>query len=144
MSAHGTALALWSGQRRAYTVRCYFYAEKPGEPTEIGDGVVSFCLPEVNITFRARYRGTSDACDYAALLALLEFVEINPKLFEGKALEIYGDSFAVVNQVNQQLLCKKDLEPFRNLALIFKRKIPYVLNWVPPADNPAQGVSASE
>jgi len=130
--------------RGGLAMRCYFYAEKPGDPSEIGDGVLSFCLPEAQITFRARYRGTAATCDYAALLALLEFVELNPKLFEGKTLEIYGDSFAVVNQVNEQLFCKKDLEPFRNMALVFKRKIPYILNWVPPSDNPAHGVSAAE
>jgi ribonuclease HI len=120
-------------------MRCYFYACKPGPPEKAGDGMVSFCLPELNITFRARYRGTSASCEYAALLALLEFVEINPKLFEGRTLEVFGDSFLVINQVNDRLYCHKELEPLRNLAAGYRNRIPFVLNWVPAAENPAQG-----
>jgi len=30
------------------------------------------------------------------------------------------------------------LESFRNLALNYKRKIHYTLNWIPQGDNPAQ------
>jgi ribonuclease HI len=125
-------------------MRCYFYAHKPGPPETTGDGVVSFCLPELNITFRARYRGTAASCEYAALLALLEFVEINPKLFEGRTLEVFGDSFTVVNQVNERLFCRKDLEPFRNKAVGFRKKVPYILNYVPTRENPAQGQIAPE
>jgi len=119
-------------------MRAYFFANKPGPPEESGSGTVSFHLPELNITFRARYRGTAVACEYAALLALLEFVDINPKLFKGRALELYGDSFAVVNQVNDRQFCKKDLLPFRNMALIYKKKIPYSIEWVPPTDIPSK------
>lgn len=119
-------------------MRGYFFADKPGAPDQSGNGTVSFHFPELNITFRARYRGTALACEYAALLALLEFIDINPKLFKGKALELYGDSFAVVNQVNDRQFCKKDLQPFRNMALIYKKKIHFSLDWVPPTENPAQ------
>ncbi len=120
-------------------MRCYFYAQKPGPPETSGNGIVSFCLPELNITFRARYNGTSAACEYAALLALLEFVDINPTLFEGKTLEVFGDSFLVINQVNDRLYCRKELEPLRNIAVGYRNKIPFVLNWVPSTENPAQG-----
>ena len=125
-------------------MRCYFYAHKPGPPETSGDGTVSFCLPELNITFRARYSGTSAACEYAALLALLEFVDINPKLFEGKTLEVFGDSFLVINQVNDRLYCRKELEPLRNIAVGYRNKIPFVLNWVPAVENPAQGTGLQE
>lgn len=118
-------------------MRGYFFADKPGAPDKSGDGIVSFHFPDLNITFRARYRGTALACEYAALLALLEFIDINPKLFKGKSLELYGDSFAVVNQVNDRQFCNKDLIPFRNMALIYKKKIPFSLDWVPPTENPA-------
>ena len=125
-------------------MRCYFYAQKPGPPEKLGSGTVSFCLPELNITFRARYRGTSATCEYAALLALLEFIDINPRLFEGRTLEVFGDSFAVINQVNDRLYCRKELEPLRSIAMEFRRKIPFVLNWVPTAENPAQGTVLQE
>ena len=119
-------------------MRGYFYAEKPGPPDERGYGVVSFHLPDLEITFRARYKGTALACEYAALLALLEFVEINPKLFKGKSLEVYSNSFAVVNQLNDRMFCQKDLQPLRNMALTYKRKIPFSIDWVPQSRNPAQ------
>ncbi len=118
-------------------MRCYFSAQKPGAPDTPGDGTVSFCLPELNIQFRARYRGTSAACEYAALLALLEFVEINPRLFEGKTLEVFSDSFMVINQVNDRMYCRKDLEPLHSKAVGYRNKIPYILNWVPTTENPA-------
>ena len=68
----------------------------------------------------------------------LEFVEINPQLFKNKTLELYSDSFTLVNQVNNKMYCSKDLEPFRNMALLMKKKIPYSLNLIPESDNPAQ------
>ncbi len=125
-------------------MRCYFYAEKPGPPEQPGSGVVSFCIPDLNITFRARFQGTSPACEYAALLALLEFVEINPQLFKERTVQIFGDSFTVVNQVNERLYCRKELASFCNMARVFKNKIPYVLDWVPKSENPAQGFSPQE
>ena len=77
-------------------------------------------------------------CDYASLLALLEFIEINPHLFQNRTVEVFGDSFEVVNQVNLQMICQKDLEPYRNMALVYKKKIPYSLSWIPEKENPAQ------
>ncbi|MBI3872739.1 MAG: hypothetical protein HY304_06660 [candidate division Zixibacteria bacterium] len=118
-------------------MRCYFSSEKPGLPHEPGDGFVSFVIPELSITFRARYRGTAAACEYASLLALLEFVEINPKLFAERTIEILGDSFTVVNQVNNRLLCRRELEAFRNTALILRQRIPYTIDWVARRENPA-------
>lgn len=118
-------------------MRCYFSSEKSGLPEVPGLGFVSFVIPELKITFRARYSGTAAECEYASLLALLEFVEINPKVFEGKVLEVFGDSFAVVGQVNDHLRCCKELENFRSVALKMKERIPYTIEWIPPAENPA-------
>jgi hypothetical protein len=81
--------------------------------------------------------------EYASLLALLEFVDTNPKVFDGKALEISGDSMIVVHQVNERLSCRRDLENFQAAALLLKRRIPYTLDWVPLADNPAAPHSLS-
>lgn len=125
-------------------MRCYFYAEKPGLPEDAGDGVVSFCIPELSITFRARYHGNAATCEYASLLALLEFIEINPQLFKERIVQIFGDSFTVVNQVNDRLYCRKELEPFCNMARIFKDKIPYALDWVPKTENPANHSPSAE
>lgn len=118
-------------------MRCYFSSEKSGLPEDSGLGFVSFVIPELKITFRARYSGTAAECEYASLLALLEFVEINPKVFEGKVLEVFGDSMAVVSQVRERVLCRKELENFRTVALKLKERIPYTIEWIPPGENPA-------
>ncbi len=101
------------------------------------NALISFTVPDLGIVFRAAFRGTPKEVEYAALLALLEFVEINPQLFKNKTLEIYSDSFTLVNQVNNKMYCSKDLEPFRNMALLMQKKIPYILNLIPNSDNPA-------
>ncbi len=118
-------------------MRCYFSSDKSGPANEPGSGYVSFVIPEMKITFRARYHGTAAECEYASLLALLEFVDINPKAFEGKALEVFGDSFDVVNQVNKRLLCRQQLGNFHTAALLMKERIVYTIDWISPADNPA-------
>jgi len=102
------------------------------------DGVVSFFIPEIGISFRAQFKGNLYECHYASLLSLLEFVELNPQLFKNKHIEIYGDSYIVVNQVNLRLSCTDDLKPYRDMAIGYKNKVPYTLNWVPGKDNPAQ------
>ena len=96
-------------------MQCFFYAitRERGENL-LRNGVVSFAIPDLGIVFRAQFKGTPKECEYASLLALLEFVELNPQLFRNKRIEVFGDSFTVVNQVNQQLICGKDLEPYRN------------------------------
>jgi ribonuclease HI len=128
-------------------VQCFFYGRIRDEnktsgsttlTTSAHNGVVSFTIPDLGIVFRAQFKGTPQECEYASLLALLEFVEINPHLFKNKTVEILGDSFVVVNQVNLQMFCDKKLEPYRNMALVYKKKIPYSLSWIPQNENPAQ------
>jgi len=120
-------------------MQCFFYGMiREGNNTDGHNGVVSFTIPDMGIIFRAQYTGTPVECEYASLLALLEFIEINPHLFQNRTVEIYGDSFEVVNQVNLQMICQKDLEPYRNMALVYKKKIPYSLSWIPEKENPAQ------
>jgi ribonuclease HI len=128
-------------------MQCFFYGtirdeNKENDPNALKinthNGVVSFTIPDMGIVFRAQFKGNAHECEYASLLALLEFIEINPHLFRNKTVEIFGDSFVVVNQVNQQMFCSKDLEPYRNMALVYKNKIPYSLSWIPQNENPAQ------
>jgi ribonuclease HI len=128
-------------------MQCFFYGtirdenkENDSTPltTSAHNGVVSFTIPDLGIVFRAQFKGTPQECEYASLLALLEFIEINPHLFRNKTVEIFGDSFVVVNQVNLQMFCDKKLEPYLNMALGYKKKIPYSLSWIPQNENPAQ------
>lgn len=125
-------------------MQCYFYANPGGieNGNENSAGFVSFSIPDIGISFKAVFNGKPKESEYSSLLALLEFIELNPQLFQNKNLEIYSNSFAVVHQVNLKLPPSKELEPFRNLALNYKKKIPYTLNWIPSGDNPAQNIFA--
>lgn len=121
-------------------MQCYFYSEvfaRPGQP--LTAGVVSFKIPDLDITFRSQFKGNPLECQYASLLALLEFVDLNPQLFKHKTLELYCDSDMVVRQVNnQEIVPPKDLEPYRNMALTYRRKFPYNLTLIPRHTNPAK------
>ena len=121
-------------------MECYFSSKiVEQQDNDSCTAVLSFTIPEAGIIFRTRFQGSNSECEYAALLTLLEFVELNPQVFRDLTVEIYGDSFTVVNQINNKMFCGSELEPFRNLALLFRKKFSYSLTWVPPRENPAQG-----
>jgi len=118
-------------------MKCFFYSHCLENPEQRGPGIVSFVIPELDITFRAKYAGTEMECHYAALLALLEFADINPQLFKEKILQIYSDNYKLVDQVNLKLNCSQGLEGFRKMALAYKSKVPYSLGWISTNENPA-------
>jgi len=120
-------------------MKCFYQGKQRESESMTGhNGFVSFAIPDLGINFRAQFNGNQDECDYASLLALLEFMELNPHLFKNKRIEIFGDNYKVVNQVNQQLNPTKDLEPYVNMAVGYKKKIPFTLKWIPVSENPAQ------
>jgi len=120
-------------------MECYFYSQLKGKNDEGQHvAILSFTIPDAGIMFRTKFTGAAEECEYASLLTLLEFVELNPQVFQDKCIEIYGDSFTVVNQINEKMFCSKALQPFRNMALLFKNKFSYSLNWIPTTENPAQ------
>ena len=125
-------------------MKCYFHgATKSEEYRQRFNGYVSFVIPELGIGFRGRYEGTIDECEYASLLALLEFVELNSHLFKDRRLELLGDNLKVVSQVNSEILPSTDLEPFCSLAQDYRKKFPYILNWIPEDENMAQDAMAN-
>ncbi len=120
-------------------MECYFYSNVLDQRQDgLHDAVISFTIPDTGIVFRSRFAGSPGECEYAALLTLLEFVELNPQVFRDRTIEIYGDSFTVVNQINEKMYCAQDLQPFRNMALLFRNKFSYSISWIPQRDNPAQ------
>ncbi len=123
-------------------MRCFFYGNSGRKTNERrkSSGYISFTIPDIGISFKAAYGGKPQECEYTGLLALLEFIDLNPQLFKGKSLEIYSDSTSVVHQVNLKQNASRDLEPYRNMALSYQKKIPFTLNWIPPDDNPAQSL----
>jgi hypothetical protein len=120
-------------------MRCFFYGRKRRNEGISGfNGLVSFAIPDIGITFRAQYRGNHDECEYASLLALLEFVELNPHLFKNKRIEIFGNDNKVINQVNKEAQPSRNLEPYMSMAIGYRHKIPFSLNWIPDHENLAQ------
>lgn len=124
-------------------MECYFTSQRLESESSKHNALISFTVPEMNIVFRAQFQGDEKECEYAALLSLLEFVEINPQIFKNKAVEIFSDSFEIVHQVNNEMYCSADLEPYRKMAVLFRKKVPYVLKFVPAEDNPAQNSARS-
>lgn len=122
-------------------MQCFFSGEMLAHPDQpVTAGVVSFKIPDLDITFRAQFKGSAKECQYASLLALLEFVDLNPHLFKNKTLEIFSDSESVVRQVNNsQVAMTPDLEPYRSMAITYRRKYPYLLSLVSEGNNPALG-----
>jgi ribonuclease HI len=126
-------------KRKGGAMQCFFYGtNRERKEGDEFNAYVSFTIPEIGIVFRAQFKGKPNECEYASLLALLEFIELNPQFFKSRRIEIYGDSFLVVHQVNMKMVCSKELEPYRNMALVYKKKIPYTLSWIPKNENPAQ------
>ena len=120
-------------------MRCFFQGFiRPEDNDKQFNGYVSFAIPDIGIKFRGQYKGDYDECEYASLLALLEFIELNSHLFSDKRIEIYGNSFNVVSQVNSQEPPSSELEPFCNMAQSYKRKFPFILGWIPTNENIAQ------
>ncbi len=125
-------------------MRCFYQGRRRDLQGLTGhNGYVSFIIPDIGITFRAQFDGNQEECEYASLLALLEFVELNPHLFKNKRIEIFGDNFKIISQVNQDVKAPRDLEPYLNMAVGYKKKIPFTLKWIPDNENLAQdGLSA--
>jgi hypothetical protein len=120
-------------------MRCFFHGRNRELEGNTGyNGVVSFAIPDIGITFRAQFNGSHDECEYASLLALLEFVELNPHLFRNKRIEIFGNDNQIINEVNGGKQSSKNLEPYLNMAVGYKHKIPFTLNWIPHNENLAQ------
>ena len=122
-------------------MQCYFSGEmlRNGNPSAHA-GVVSFSIPDLEITFRAQFKGSASECPYASLLALLEFVDLNPHLFKNRTLEIFSDCESVVRCVNNTHVdMPMDLEPYRSMALTYRRKYPYLLSLIRAGNNPATG-----
>lgn len=102
------------------------------------DTLVTFDIPDIGVKFKAPYRAEEYMLDYASLLALLEFVEINPQLFRNRALELYCNNYDLVEQVRTKSVDRKELAPLLQKALTYRSKLKYSINWVAVADNPAQ------
>ena len=120
-------------------MKCFYQGRtRPSKTTDDSNGLVSFSIPDIGIIFRARFAGTQEECEYASLLALLEFVELNPHLFKNKRIEVFGNDNRIISQVNQKMKPPRKLEPYVDMAVEYKRKFPFTLRWIPDSENVAQ------
>ncbi len=118
-------------------MECYFgsYYWESKSPKELG--LVCFSIPEAGIVFKAPFKGCELHTEYASLLSLLEFVELNGKLFKGKSLEIFGNNLDLISQVNQQAPCQYEYSELLMKALGYKKKYNFNLGWIPRENNPS-------
>lgn len=119
-------------------MRCYIWGTNNCENrAEAGRGAACFVIPDWGLQFRAAQEGSAIVCELAALLALLRFVENNPKVFEGQRLEVMTDASQLVEQLNGR--APLDPSQQRSFALIssLRERVRFEIAWVPPDQNRA-------
>ena len=120
-------------------MKCFYQGYNRAEKSLGGfNGTVSFAIPDIGISFRAQFNGSQVECEYASLLALLEFMELNPHLFKNKRIEVFGNDYKVISQVIQTSKASKELMPYLNMAVVYRRKLSFTLHWIPSDENLAQ------
>jgi hypothetical protein len=120
------------------TMRCYIWGTNNCENrAEAGKGAACFVIPDWGLQFRAAHEGSAIVCELSAMLALLRFVESNPKVFEGQRLEILTDAAQLVEQLNGRApLDPSQLRLFTSIRSL-REKIRFEISWVPPDQNRA-------
>lgn len=120
-------------------MRCHVWGTNNEiDRTTNGRGVACFAIPDWGLQFRAAQDGTALLCEYAALLALLRFVENNPKVFEDQRIEILSDSFQLVEQLAGRITVNPaELKPW-TLIRAARDRMQFELTWVPTEQNQAK------
>lgn len=114
-------------------MNCYF--------VNFPEGVIGFSIPDPGIIFKARSIKTESETEvaYIALLSLLKFCELNPQLIRDGSFKIYGDSFLVINQVNNQMICTDEyLRKLKSLVYSYRLKFEFILTLISPEENLAR------
>jgi len=120
-------------------MECYFGSyERRDRSEDARKMVVCFAIPDAGIVFKAPFDAEQKLhTQYASLLTLLEFIELNQKIFKGKELKIFGDNFDLVEQVNQNQACLYEFTELLKKAIDYKKKFNYQIGWVPKGSNPS-------
>jgi len=119
-------------------MRCYFSAQPDSEDRlKKHRRVISFVIPDMGVIFRSLHFGTLVECGYVSLLALLTFIEKNPKFFSNQQIEIYTNIPLIVYQINKNVFCEKEARVLKDMAVLYKRKLDFFLNWIPKEYNKA-------
>nr|MBN2278351.1 hypothetical protein [candidate division Zixibacteria bacterium] len=120
-------------------MECYFGSyRRNGRGEDTKKMVVCFSIPDAGIIFKAPFDAEQRMhTEYASLLTLLEFIELNQKLFRGKELKIFGDNFDLVEQVNEKRACRYEFSELLKKAIDYKKKFKFQIGWVPTSNNPS-------
>ena len=118
-------------------MECYFGTHLPEKLRHTDKRLVCFSIPEAGIVFKAPFSGGVLHTEYASLLTLLEFVEMNGKIFKGKEIEIFGDNINLISQVNNKSECTYEFSELLKKALDYRKKYDFKLGWVPQENNPS-------
>lgn len=125
------------GGQGGFDMELYFGSLKGLDEQVKPHNLVTFAIPDIGVKFKAPVPADDLALEYASLLTLLEFVEINPQLFADRALELYSNNSELVKQVNNCRVDQKELIPLLQRALQYRSRLKYSISWIPRPDNPA-------
>jgi hypothetical protein len=121
------------------TVKAYFYAQSHNPvPHTQGPGVIAFSVPDLGFTFRLALRATPSEFPYRALLALVEFLESNRKVWQKQKLELCTDCAPFIYQVLGDMAAPARVRIDLGTIRIKKRQLGFTLHWVAPEENRAR------
>ena len=120
-------------------MECYFGSyERQNEGPGGNKSLVCFSIPSRGICFKAPFAGADELhTDYASLLTLLEFIELNPNYFDDHEIQIYGHNQDMIKQINDNHTSRYEFTELLKKAIEYKEKFDYRLGWVAPDDNPS-------
>jgi hypothetical protein len=126
-----------SFRRQENGMDLFFGSHKIRDPRQNIIHLVTFAIPDIGVRFKAPFSADDQVIDYASLLALLEFVEINPQLFANRALELYCHNFDLVTQINTCRIDDAQVAPYLEKTMEYRQRLNFSINWIPRPDNPA-------
>ena len=118
---------------------CFFGSYNlPEDNDSSKSGLVVFHIPELGIRFKAPFDGIDEYhTDFAALLALLEFIDSNQKFMKRSAYQIFCDNKTLINQLNNMEPLPDKFMGLYQKARGYQEKYRFSLNWVKPDKNSA-------
>jgi hypothetical protein len=118
---------------------CYFGAYPLPEDNPLGkSALVLFHIPEIGIRFKAPFNAVdNDHSDLASLLALLEFIDLNPKYFSNQTFQIFGNNLTLINQLNGREMIPERFGHLLKKAQQYRAKYRFSIEWIPARDNTA-------
>ena len=120
-------------------MRAYFYAHCHNPMPHVqGPGVIAFSVPDLGLTFRLALRATPSEFPYRALLALVDFLESNRKVWQKQKLELCTDCAPLIYQVLGDMYAPARVKVDLGTIQLKKRQLGFTLHWVAPEDNRAR------